>query len=384
MPDFIFSLHSQLKKPIKVWVLAPYLITDDENLGYYYDFSQSINEYTRTFSELKLDWKWQQVTVNNFTTIIDEIIFEKKADKCLPVVFNICDGDGINATPGISVVKLLQEEGLIFTGADEFFYNITTSKINMKRAFDKAGVPTPKWRPIYSPQQDLDGVFKALGKTIIIKPSISGGSMGIGTKNVVSDIGNLRLQIDNLFAGYRGWNLQGDGLVAESYINGQEYTALIVGSYDNPEIAILYHPVERIFHKSLPENERFLSFDRLWEIYEEETAMPGEDSFYEYTAPDPSLVDEIKKISWDAFVAVKGTGYARVDIRRDRHSGKMYVLEVNAQCGISEDEDYTSIGAILKLSGKTFTQLVQEIIENAFLKNKVLVSKNYLSKISEG
>ena len=99
--------------------------------------------------------------------------------------------------------------------------------------------------------------------------------------------------------------------------------------------------------------------------------MPQEDNFYEYSAPDPLLVEEIKKLSWDAFVAVKGTGYTRVDIRRDRNTGKMYVLEVNAQCGISEDENYTSIGAILKLSGKTFTQLVKEIIENAFLKNKV-------------
>ena len=269
------------------------------------------------------------------------------------------------------MVKLLQEEGLIFTGADEFFYDITTSKINMKRAFDKANVPTPEWIPIHSLNQDLEGIFDALGKTIILKPSISGGSMGISTKNVVTNICDLKQQVDKLFLGYRGWNLKGDGLVAESYINGQEYTALIVGSYNDPKRAILYHPVERIFHQSLPENEQFLSFDRLWEIYEEEDAMPEEDNFYQYSAPDPSLVEEIKKLSWDAFVAVKGTGYTRVDIRRDRSTGKMFVLEVNAQCGISEDENYTSIGAILNFSGKTFTQLVKEIIENAFLKNKV-------------
>lgn len=370
MPDFALML-SQLKTPIKVWVLAPQLTTKDENLEYYYDFSQSINEYSKTFSELNIDWKWQPVTINNFTTIIGEILLEKKTNKCLPVVFNICDGDEINETPGISVVKLLQEQGLIFTGADEFFYDITTSKINMKRAFDMAQIPTPAWLPIHSQNQDLDGVFDALGKTVIVKPSVSGGSMGISTKNVVTAVGDLKQQVSKLFSGYRGWNLQGDGLLAESYINGQEYTALIVGSYNDPQRATVYHPVERTFHHSLPENEQFLSFDRLWEIYEEEPAMPQEDNFYEYNAPDPLLVEEIKKLSWDAFVAVKGTGYTRVDIRRDKNTGKMYVLEVNAQCGISEDENYTSIGAILKLSEKTFTQLVKEIIENAFLKNKV-------------
>jgi len=371
MPEFIPILTNHTTKPIKVWVLAPYLETNDENLDYYYDFSQSINEYTRTFSELKLDWKWQPVTINNFTAVINEITNEKKTNKCLPVVFNICDGDEVNATPGISVVKLLQDEGLIFTGADEFFYDITTSKINMKQAFDKACIPTPDWQAIHSQDHNFEGIFESLGKTVILKPSVSGGSMGISTKNVVTTICELKQQVDKLFSGYRGWNLLGDGLVAESFINGQEYTALIVGSYNDPATATIYHPVERIFHKSLPENEQFLSFDRLWEIYEEETAMPEEDNFYEYSSPEDSLVEEIKKLSWDAFVAVKGTGYTRVDIRRDKNTGKMYVLEVNAQCGISEDENYTSIGAILKFSGKTFTELVKEIIENAFLKNKV-------------
>ena len=369
MPDVISLFQS--KKPIKVWVLAPQLITNDENLDYYYDFSQSIDEYERTFSELQLEWKWQPVTIHNFSEIINEIISEKETSSYLPVVFNICDGDEINDTPGISVVKLLQEEGLIFTGADEFFYDITTSKINMKKAFDKANVSTPAWIPILSQDQNLETAFNSLGNTIIIKPSVSGGSMGIGTQNVVTNITDLKKQVDKLFSGYRGWTLDGDGLLAESYINGQEFTTLIVGSYNDPGKATLYHPVERIFHQSLPENEQFLSFDRLWEIYEEESAMPEEENFYEYNAPDPSLVEEIKKLSWDAFVAVKGTGYTRVDIRRDKNTGKLYVLEVNAQCGISEDENYTSIGAILKFSGKTFTQLVEEIIENALLKNNV-------------
>ena len=40
---------------LKVWVLAPYLVTNDANIDYYYDFSQSIAEYTQTFKELNID-----------------------------------------------------------------------------------------------------------------------------------------------------------------------------------------------------------------------------------------------------------------------------------------------------------------------------------------
>jgi len=58
-------------------------------------------------------------------------------------------------------------------------------------------------------------------------------------------------------------------------------------------------------------------------------------------------------------------GYGRLDIRMDKHTGKFYVLEVNAQCGLSEDEDYPSIGAILRFDQKTFTHLIVEILEDA-------------------
>ncbi|MFN7540191.1 MAG: hypothetical protein ACK5RQ_09075, partial [Bacteroidota bacterium] len=43
----------------------------------------------------------------------------------------------------------------------------------------------------------------------------------------------------------------------------------------------------------------------------------------------------------------------------------LYVLEVNAQCGLSEDENYTSIGAILRVNQTPFAQLIAEIIMDA-------------------
>ena len=281
------------------------------------------------------------------------------------MIINLCDGDEINGVPGVSVINELEKYNLIYTGSDAGFYVITTSKIPMKEAFDKAAVPTAAWEAIQSTNQNLEGIFERLGSPIIVKPSVSGGSMGVGIKNVVHNEEELKEQVQRMFDGYRGWQLTTDGIIAEAFINGPEYTVLIVGSYDKPDDATIYMPVERIFHASLPENEKFLSFDRLWEIYEEESPMPSEENFYEYETPNVSLIEEIKRISWDAYVATGGKGYTRVDLRMDKATGKIYVLEVNAQCGLSEDEDFTSIGAILRLSGKTFTQLVVGIIKDA-------------------
>jgi len=353
-----------------VWVLAPHLETSDPNIDYYYDFSQSIAEYTKTFNELDVEWKWQPVTINNYASVIANIAKKNDKDNKIHLIFNLCDGDEVNGTPGISVVKLLEEKGLFYTGSDEYFYHITTSKIPMKKAFDKAGVPTAPWEAITERNQKIDDIISKLGSPVIVKPSVSGGSMGVGIRNVVNSREELNEQVQHMFDGYRGWQLTSDGIVAESFINGPEYTVLIVGSYDKPGKAKIYEPVERIFHPSLPDKEKFLSFDRLWEIYEEEKPMPDAGNFYEYELPDAALIDEIKRISWEAFVATKGKGYTRVDLRMDKETRKIYVLEVNAQCGLSEDEDYTSIGAILRLSGKTFTQLVVAIINDAYQRKK--------------
>ena len=351
---------------LKIWVLAPHLITDDVNIDYYYDFSQSIAEYTKTFEELNIPWQWQPVTMNDYGVIIDQIVTEKQATQFFPVVLNLCDGDEVNGTPGISVIQLLESKGLVYTGSDEYFYRITTSKIPMKQAFDKAGVSNALWETITTREQNSKGIFERLGSPIIVKPAVSGGSMGVGVKNVVHAQEELQQQVQQMFDGYRGWNLATDGIIAEAFIKGPEFTTMIVGSAMFPEHCKVLTPVERIFHASLPDTQKFLSFDRLWEIYEEETAMPEEANFYEYALPDASLIEDLKKISLDAYQALKGTGYTRIDIRMDQSTQQLYVLEANAQCGISEDENYTSIGAILRMSGISFTSLIVEIINDAF------------------
>lgn len=360
---------TRLLKPYTIWVLAPHLESEDPNLKYYYDFSQSIAEYTKVFEELKAEWKWQPVTVNNYKEIIKSIAQSKNGKT--PLVLNLCDGDEVNGTPGVSVIHELEKYGLIYTGSDTHFYTITTSKIPMKRAFDKAGVSSANWRVITDKKGSVKGICKRVGTPIIIKPAVSGGSMGVSVKNVVQSEEELAERVEEIKKGYRGWNLLADGLFVEQFITGPEFTTFITGSADDPENCIVYEPVERVFHRSLPDSEKFLSFDRLWEIYEDETPMPADENFYEYKPVEPSLVAELKQLSLDAYRSCGGKGYTRIDIRQDAATGKLYMLEANAQCGLSEDENYTSIGAILKASNVTFTEVISEILKDALRRSVV-------------
>jgi D-alanine-D-alanine ligase len=347
----------------KFWVLFPHLETNDPNLQHYYDFTQSLAEYTKVFNELQVDWKWQPVTMDNYQQVIFSIA--SSVNGTMPLVVNLCDGDEINGTPGVSVIKELDKYGLIYTGSDAHYYDITTSKIPMKKAFDDAGIATAKWGLVNGSERSYRGLCKKLGTPVIIKPAVSGGSMGLSVKNVVSNPNDMMQRVKELKTGYHGWNLLADGLFAEQFIKGPEFTTFIVGSSYRPENCIIYEPVERIFHDSLPEEEKILSFDRLWEIYEDESPMPGNENFYEYYLPEAGLIKRLKQLTLDAYCAVGGQGYGRLDIRMDAATGNLYMLEVNAQCGLSEDEDYTSIGAILRVSGKSFTQLVLEVIEES-------------------
>jgi len=64
-------------------------------------------------------------------------------------------------------------------------------------------------------------------------------------------------------------------------------------------------------------------------------------------------------------VALKGTGYGRIDIRRDKTTGTLYILEVNAQCGLSDDENYSSIGAILRYAGEPYSEMCRKVIRES-------------------
>jgi len=366
-------LHSlpSPRHPLFIWVLAPHLVTNDANIDYYYDFSQSIDEYTKVFEDLQLPWKWQPVTIHNFKTIIDEIAATKKNQT--PIVLNLCDGDEVNGTPGVSVIHYLKEKELIYTGSDPAFYDNTTSKIMMKELFDKEGIAHAAWAPIHHSEQSLEGICENIGTPLIVKPAVSGGSMGLGVKNVVHNYDELKTLVKELFTGYHGWDFTFGGLVAEQFINGPEYTVFISGSYMHPRNRRVYVPVERIFHKDLPDTEKFLSFDRLWETYEaEKPAGQNEDEdFYQYALPPSSLHKKIMDLSWKAYCVVGGTGYGRVDIRMDKTTGKLYVLEVNAQCGLSEDENYTSIGAIVRLGNERYSNLILHILQDALQRHTV-------------
>jgi D-alanine-D-alanine ligase len=348
-----------------VVVLVPEPAEIDPALAYYADYSQSRDELTRAFAQLGRPWRWQPVTVHSYAAVLDALVEEaRRAGTPLPVVLNLCDGDDGNTVPGVEVIHALEARGFAYTGADAPFYRLTTSKLPMKAAFDGAAVPTAPWQA-WQPTDAATDVLAAVGTPAIVKPAVSAGSMGVTTASVVHTAEALATQTAALQAGYMGWDLLSGGVLVERFVRGREFTVLLVGDAKDAERLLVYTPAERVFHASLRPDERFLSYDRLWEVYEREAPMPNDEHFWEYAPVSGELADEIVRVSLLAYESVGGRGYGRVDLRQCSDTGALFVLEVNAQCALSEDENYTSVGAILRFSGATFASLVERLLDDA-------------------
>lgn len=350
---------------IFVWAFIPYRITEQGLNSEFYEVAEFCQQLKEVFAELGLKWIWQPITFKNMHAVVEEI--SGASNNYIPVVLNYCDGTEIDGYPGVSVVKLLESKGIIFTGGDANFFNVCDSKILMKRAFVEGSVDTAAYEVI-SENSPFQGICDRLGTPLIVKPAISLESRGISLQSVVYNDEQISLQIQRLLQGQHEMQFTLGNIFVERFIKGREFTVFIVGNSHQPERLKVYPLMERVFNSSVPETEQFLSYG-YWERDDEE-------SFLSFQLVGSGLHERLCELSKRAYCAVGGNGYGRVDVRMDRVSQELFVLEVNPNCGISSqslsnlsDPTGTSVGTILHLAGVPFAQLMSEIIAEAFTRH---------------
>lgn len=352
----ILNKHGLTESQLFIRLFVPYKITPNGIVSEFYDDPDTRSEMKAAFEALNLDWQWTVITMDNLHETVDQISVDR--DGRLQVVFNYCDGDEINGYPGLSVVRLLEEKGIPFTGADSGFYHISTSKLLMKKAFEAAGVPTAPYVFIDDPAADLTGVCATAGAPdgapVFVKPVISGGSYGLTWESVVRDDASLKTQVELLFEGMHGFDFNDGGVLAERFILGADFTVLVSGTPRFPENCVVYPALQMVYDEKLPEEKHHFVYD-MWK-----------EQLYVTRIADPEQSKRLGEIAWAAFLSVGGTGYGRIDLRWEKPTGNIYVLEVNANCSISSwVESDTICGKILQAHGYTFAQFLGDIIGDA-------------------
>ncbi len=225
--------------------------------------------------------------------------------------FNLCDGSADDdTTPGIEVVRALEELDVPFTGATSAFYD--PSREQMKEACRAAGIATPAHVLAWTPR-DVERAAATLRFPLFVKHWNSYASVGLGRTSRVATPAELGREASRILARF------GAALI-EEYVDGREFTVLVAEDPAAPSRPTSYATVEYRF----PDGESFRHEALKWHDGHHVEWFPVAD-----TVLSARLRDEAARF----FVALHGTSFGRCDVRVDR-DGTPHWLEINPNCGV--------------------------------------------------
>lgn len=243
---------------------------------------------------------------------------------CYDRVFNILHGRG--GEDGV-IQGALELLGLPYTGCGVKASAISMDKLMTKRLWLGAGLPTPKYR-VLTADTDFDAVVAELGLPLIVKPASEGSSIGISK---VAEAAALKPAYEAA--------VQSDPVViVEQWITGSEYTAGILAGEPLPLIRV---EVPGVF-------------------YDYEAKYISNDTRY-FCPCGLSETEEhdVRQLALQAFAAVGGRGWGRVDMMRDQQ-GNTWLIEVNTNPGMT---DHSLVPMAARAVGMDFKALVLRILE---------------------
>lgn len=281
---------------------------------------------------------WHKVTLKNYTRIINNI-----PNNDSTIIFNLCDGNESTGWIGRSALRLLDTLGFAYTGSSPDIYELDEVKPKMKKHLIFYNANTPKYLNLIGTEDKNEIIeqINALKMPVLIKPSNLSGSIGMTNKNVchtADEALNIAIDVSTNYG----------PVYIEEYISGREFTCLCFGS---EEYGVkVFVPLERVFKKDMPDTEKFLSYKTKW--------IDWLDTWW-YAVASDDIIDEVKRVAVDTFIKCKLNGYCRYDMREDKETGKVYVVDVNLNCSMDVDDE-SSLQIILKNQGVEMHELLEE------------------------
>ncbi|KAJ3257296.1 hypothetical protein HK103_004850 [Boothiomyces macroporosus] len=246
----------------------------------------------------------REIDLENYQSVLDGLA--SRVDRHKLVIVNLCDGNDTDGYPGISVIQYMDRLNLAYTGSNEYFYRVTTSKPVLKKLLQNENVPTSVYfevRPGFE-QQDVESNAHLLKWPLIVKPSISYASISISDSSIVENIQDAIKQAKKVLIENEG------GVFVESFLAGREFTAVVTGDKNGIKV---YPVAERVFNSKLKEKQRILAFDRYWDGYDLDGNSPGADApvLYWYELAPNDWQEYLQDIAKRAYLACGGSGYGR-------------------------------------------------------------------------
>ena len=251
------------------------------------------------------------------------------------LVINLCEGlEGVSGMEPM-VVGALELTGTPFTGCGTRPIALCHKKPVINAWLASQGLPIPEWIMPRGNRVPADFPLPA-----IVKPAAEDASVGIDQGAVVTTKKALKERVAALTEQY-------DEVIVQRYIGGREFNVGLVGS------TVL--PISEIDFSAMAKGRwHIVSFEGKWEPGSLDDL--GSQPVCPADIPD-ALGKELTALAAQAWAAVGGSGYGRVDLRVDE-DGKAWVIEVNPNPDLSED---AGLANMARAAGWTYEDLVLRI-----------------------
>ncbi len=204
------------------------------------------------------------------------------------------------------IQSILEVLGVPYTGSGVTSSRLAMDKVESKRCFRKAAVPTPAFVEIegHWSQERKAASVAPLGLPCVLKPASQGSSVGVSIVDTEDQLPGAiaqALEFD-------------ERAIAEEFIGGRELTVGIFGDRPLPIIELLYEG--RIFTYKVKYTKGAAQHDK-------ESALAD------------GLAERVQSIALAAHQSLGCRGCSRVDVRLNA-AGQPFVLEVNTIPGMTE------------------------------------------------
>lgn len=237
---------------------------------------------------------------------------------------------GVGGEDGV-IQGFLQTLGISFTGSSTEASSLAMDKLRTKLLWQAMGLPTAKFLRLQA-DSNWQEICESYGDAFMVKPAKEGSSLGMRKA-----VGPQQLE-----AAYRHAANFGERVLAESWINGPEYTVAILGRDVLPAIKL----------------------ETANEFYDYEAKYISDQT--RYVCPcglSDAEEQQLQSLALEAFDSVGCTGWGRVDIMFDEMLGPM-LLEVNTVPGLTS---HSLVPMAAAQKGISFNELVLNILQRSLL-----------------
>ncbi|MBN1209109.1 MAG: ATP-grasp domain-containing protein [Myxococcaceae bacterium] len=284
-----------------------------------------------------------EATTISVSDRVFDILQEIERSQC-DLVFNLCETFAEDYRMEVNVAALMEMARVKFTGSGTAGLLLAQDKILTKQLLEYHEIPTPDFATFDGVTVETHGDLEF---PLIVKPSRSDASIGIGQKSLVRTWEELTTRVQAIRKELR------DEALAEEFIEGREVYVGVIGPKEMPEIL----PIVELDFGNWDKSKPTIS-DREVKFGPETEGSPR--LVIAQNIP-PELRQRIERAALLAYRGLKLQDYARIDLRISA-AGDPFILELNPNPYL---EDKSELALAAREKGLSYTQLVGRILESA-------------------